>query len=183
MKSLRRQNSLTTLLILAISGCYVVDKYLGVDLFSRFALAGSIYPEHHQYYRFLTVALVHGGLTHILFNMIALYQLGTIIENAMGEMRYIMILFASLMVGSAFSWKFMPPNGVAVGASGMIFGLFGAMLVLGKRIGLNYNAVLGTVLINLALPFFVSNIDWHAHVGGLIGGALATTIIAPTKRF
>ena len=77
----------------------------------------------------------------------------------------------------------MPPNGVAVGASGMIFGLFGAMLVIGKRVGLNYNAVLGTIILNLALPFFVSNIDWHAHVGGLIGGALATSLITVGSKF
>ena len=178
-----RQNSLTTLLILAISLCYVANAYLGINLFEKFALAGSGWPQHHEYYRFLTVALVHGGLTHILFNMLALYQLGSIIENALGEVRYVMILFASLLAGSAFSWKFMPPNGVAVGASGMIFGLFGAMLVIGKRVGLNYNAVLGTIILNLALPFFVSNIDWHAHVGGLIGGALATSLITVGSKF
>ena len=179
---MKRQNSLTTLLILAISGCYVVDRYLGIDLFTKFALVGRAYTQHNEYYRFVTVALLHAGLTHLLFNMLALYQLGTIIENALGEVRYIMILFASLVAGSAFSWKFMPPQGVAVGASGMIFGLFGALLVLGRRIGLNYNAVIGTVIINLALPFFVSNIDWHAHIGGLVGGALATSLITINSK-
>ena len=136
---MKRQNSLTTLLILAISGCYVVDRYLGIDLFTKFALVGRAYTQHNEY-------------------------------------------FASLVAGSAFSWKFMPPQGVAVGASGMIFGLFGALLVLGRRIGLNYNAVIGTVIINLALPFFVSNIDWHAHIGGLVGGALATSLITLNSK-
>ena len=97
-----RQNSLTTLLILAISLCYVADDYFGFNLKEKFALAGSGWPQHHEYYRFLTVALVHGGLTLILFNMLALYQLGSIIENALGEVRYVMILFASLLAGSAF---------------------------------------------------------------------------------
>lgn len=174
---MRRQNSLTSLLILVISLVYVANNYLGFNFFEKFALVGSGFPQHSQYYRFLTVALLHAGLMHIVFNMLALYQLGTIVENSLGEMRYVMILFASLVFGSAFSWKFMPANGVAVGASGMIFGLFGALLVISKRIGLNYNAILGTVLLNLALPFIVSNIDWHAHVGGLIGGALATSIL------
>lgn len=182
----KRQNSLTTLLIVVISGFFLVQQYLYPDLYVKFAIAGSGYPEHSQYYRLLTVALTHAGWTHLIFNMLALYQLGNIVENVFGELRYIIILLGSLLAGSFTSQFFLPPLGSAVGASGMIFGLFGALLVVGKQIGLNYNAVYGTLIINAAIPFVDHNVDWHAHLGGLIGGAVTTFLVksfnGPQKR-
>ena len=176
---MKRQNSLTTLLIVVITGSFLIEKFLYPDLFGKFALAGSSYTtEHSQYYRFLTVALLHAGWMHLLFNMLALLQLGTIVENFLGELRYIIVLLASLLAGSFMSWHFMSPQGSSVGASGMIFGLFGSLLVLGKRAGADPKQVLSLVIVNLLFTFFPgSNIDWHAHVGGLLGGVLATLVV------
>ena len=179
---MKEKNSLTTLLIVLISGLFIVQQYFYQSLFADFALVGSGYVEHNQYYRFLSVALMHGGWMHLAFNMLALYQLGEVIERYFGRTRYAFILLASLISGSALSYIYMSPLGVAVGASGMIFGLFGALLVIGKRIGLNYQAVLGTLVINAMLPFIDRQIDWRAHVGGFIGGAIATKFVALSKR-
>ncbi|NBV95712.1 MAG: rhomboid family intramembrane serine protease, partial [Actinobacteria bacterium] len=68
------------------------------------------------------------------------------------------------------------------GASGMIFGLFGALAITGKRMGADYRSILTLVGINLAMPLIISNIDWRAHIGGFIGGILATLVIKPTRR-
>jgi rhomboid protease GluP len=75
------------------------------------------------------------------------------------------------------SFYFNPENVPAVGVSGAIFGLFAAMLVTGKRMGVDYRSVGGIIVVNLIITFVVPQIDWHAHVGGLVGGAAATYII------
>ena len=180
---MKRQNSLTTLLIVVISGLFIVQQYFYASLLPDFALVGSGFVEHKQYYRFLTVALVHAGWMHLLFNMLALYQLGNIVEKVFGEIRYAAILLASLIGGSALSWFLMSPSGVAVGASGAIFGLFGALLVVGKKIGLNYQSVVGTLVINAALPLIDHNIDWHAHAAGFVAGAIAAFIVKPHRSY
>jgi membrane associated rhomboid family serine protease len=114
--------------------------------------------------------------------MLALFSLGTAIENYLGRNKYIFILITSLLFGSLTSYFFNPLTSVAVGSSGMIFGLFGALLVMGKRMGANLKEGLGLIALNLAIPFVIPGIDWKAHLGGLIGGALATTLVRPKKR-
>jgi len=179
---MKEKDSLTTLLIVLISGLFIVQKYFYSTLLVDFALVGSAYPEHHQYYRWLSVALVHASWTHLLFNMLALYQLGNIVEQAMGRWRFAAILVGSLISGSALSFYLMPALGASVGASGMIFGLFGAMLVFGKRAGIDYKNLIGTLVLNAALPILFHNIDWHAHVGGFIGGAIVTFLLISFNR-
>ena len=179
---MKEKDSLTTILIVLISGLFIVQNYFYRNLLGDFALVGSAYVEHHQYYRWLTVALVHASWTHLLFNMLALYQLGNLVEQAMGKWRYAIILVVSLVAGSALSFFLMPAVGASVGASGMIFGLFGSMLVFGKRIGINYKNLIGTLVLNAALPLLFHNIDWHAHVGGFIGGAVVTFLLISFNR-
>ena len=70
----------------------------------------------------------------------------------------------------------------AVGASGAIFGLFGAMFVAGKRMGVNYQNIAGIIIVNLVITFTVPGIDWHAHIGGLLGGALVAYFLRLPKR-
>ena len=174
------QQSLTRSLVFFISGCFLLTLFqpsLEFDL----ALYGAA-VDNGQYWRLLTVALVHGGWFHLLFNMLALFSLGTAIENYLGRNKYIFILITSLLFGSLTSYLFNPLTSVAVGSSGMIFGLFGALLVMGKRMGANLKEGLGLIALNLAIPFVIPGIDWKAHLGGLIGGALATTLVRPKKR-
>lgn len=135
-----------------------------------------------EYYRLITVALTHGGIFHLLFNMMAFYSLGMPIENFYGRTRYVIILLISLLAGSCASVYLNPNPILAVGASGMIFGLFGALAITGKRMGADYRSVMTLVGINLLMPLVISNIDWRAHIGGFLGGILATLIIKPTRR-
>jgi membrane associated rhomboid family serine protease len=174
------QQTLTKNLIFFISGCFVLTL-IQPNLQGDLALYG-VEVNNGQYYRLLTVALVHGGWVHLICNMLALFSIGTPIENFYGKNKYVFILLTSLIAGSLASYLFNPLNTYAVGASGMTFGLFGALAVTGKRMGANLKEASTLIAVNLAIPFLIPGIDWKAHLGGLIGGSLAALAIKPKKR-
>ncbi|HSK06809.1 MAG TPA: rhomboid family intramembrane serine protease [Acidimicrobiia bacterium] len=130
-----------------------------------------------EWWRLFTVVLLHGSLTHILFNMWALWVLGPQIERGVGTLPFISLFLASAGVGGAVFF-FVGSQGAAVGASGAIFGLFGIWLswALQRRNTLQGRALLGQLgfllLINAALPFVFRGIAWEAHLGGLVAGFL-----------
>ncbi|MBC7462722.1 MAG: rhomboid family intramembrane serine protease [Actinobacteria bacterium] len=130
-----------------------------------------------EYYRILTVALVHGGIMHLGFNMYALLVLGNPIEYAFGKARFLSIFFISLITGSLASLAFNPVNQPSVGASGALFGLFGAFVIVGRRIGADVKATLVIIGINFGISFVVPGVDWHAHLGGLLGGVVASSLL------
>jgi membrane associated rhomboid family serine protease len=166
-------------LILFISACFVLSL-VQTNLQFELALYGAA-VDQGQYYRLLTVALVHGGWLHLIFNMLALLSIGSLIENFYGRNKYILILLVSLLAGSLTSYFFNPPQMIAVGASGMIFGLFGALAVAGRALGANLKEVGSLIAINIAIPLFIPGIDWKAHLGGLIGGLAAATLLKPKR--
>jgi len=192
----QKRNSLTTILIVVISGAYIVGKYFanvipGIQFEYRlFLIKYALFPDNQwhgiqagEWYRYFTVALTHANITHILFNMLALYSLGTAVENYYGRLKYSAILIASLFSASYISNYFAIPTMPAVGASGMIFGLFGAIMVTGQKMGVDYRQTLGVIAVNLLITFIPgSNIDWHAHLGGLVGVAIITLIIGGLHR-
>ena len=167
--------SLTRNLVFFISGCFVLTL-VQPNLEYEFALYG-VAIENGQWYRLLTVALVHGGWLHLLFNMLALFSLGTAIENYLGRNKYIFILITSLLFGSLTSFLFNPLTSIAVGSSGMIFGLFGALAIVGKRIGADIRSIVVIIGINFAFGFALGGVDWRAHLGGLIGGVVAAQLV------
>ncbi len=138
--------------------------------------AGIVYFE--QYYRLITGAFLHAEPLHFLFNMYALYAIGSQMESFMGKWKYLAIYFFSALVGSLFSIIFSTIP--SIGASGAIFGLLGSLLYFGYH----YRVYLGTVLKNQIIPIIIINlligfayrdsIDIFAHIGGLIGGLLIT---------
>ena len=170
---------LTTNLIFFISGCFLLSQ-IQTHLQFELALYGAA-VDQGQYYRLLTVALVHGGWLHLIFNMLALFSIGTLIENFYGRNKYIVILLASLLTGSLTSYLFNPPQTIAVGASGMIFGLFGALAIAGRALGANLKEVGSLIAINIAIPVFIPGIDWKAHLGGLAGGLLTSALLRPKR--
>jgi membrane associated rhomboid family serine protease len=95
----------------------------------------------------------------------------------LGRTKFLIIFFVSLLAGSLTSAYFLPFDGYSIGVSGAVFGLFGAILVMGRRYGVGMRAVLVTVGINLAIGFTIPGIDWRAHIGGLIGGAAITKVL------
>ena len=130
-----------------------------------------------EYYRIITAAFTHYDIFHLLFNMYALYVIGSQIESFFEKKKYMIIYLFSIITSSLMSITFMPNNGASLGASGAIFGLFGSLIYFGYH----YRLYLGTVLrsqvipliiFNLLLGFMITGVDNAAHIGGLIGGIL-----------
>lgn len=129
-------------------------------------------------YRLLTAAFLHGGLVHLALNMYALYLFGPPLEGALGRVRFITLYFVSALGGSAVSYAFSNPAQPSLGASGAIFGLLGAFLVVSRRMGRDTTGVLILLAINFVYGLLVPRIDWHAHLGGLITGVLTAVAFA-----
>lgn len=135
-----------------------------------------------QWYRILTCMFLHADIMHILFNMYALYILGTQVERYYGTKRFLIIYFLSGLLGSLFSCVFMSANTISLGASGAIFGLLGSIAYFTYNYraslqGLLHSQIIPVILINLLIGFTSSSIDVSAHIGGLIGGILASMAI------
>jgi membrane associated rhomboid family serine protease len=141
-------------------------------------------------WRFLTAAFLHspGQYLHIVFNMIALWFVGPTLETTLGRARYITLYLMSAIGGSVgvlLLTTLANLDSGTVGASGAVFGLFGAILVVSLRLGGDVRGILVLIGINLALGFVMANIAWQAHVGGLVTGALLAGAYAyapPARR-
>ena len=131
-----------------------------------------------EYWRLLTAGFLHAGLFHLLFNMFALYVLGGLVEPAIGRFRFGLIYLVSLLAGS-FGALLLSPNSPTVGASGAIFGLMGAAVIVMRNRGLSaMESGLGFwIVLNLVITFTVPNISIGGHVGGLLGGGLAALLL------
>jgi membrane associated rhomboid family serine protease len=128
----------------------------------------------HQWWRLVTAMFLHASIIHIGFNMFALYVIGTPVEQYLGKVRYLGLYFVSGLAGSAGA-LLQAPFTPELGASGAIFGILGAMLIIEWQItGRLAGNAMTWIVINLALSFTISNISWGGHVGGLIGGILIT---------
>ncbi len=135
-----------------------------------------------QWWRLATAGFVHFSITHILFNMVSLWALGRQLEGVLGRARFISLYVISLLAGSAVSYVFASPNSLSGGASGAIFGLFGAYFVVCHRMRWDLRPFIGLLLINVLLTVLSPSIDWHAHVGGAIAGAIFTAAFAYPPR-
>lgn len=135
----------------------------------------------------LTGAFLHGGLLHILFNMLSLYWVGRAIEPVLGWWRFLTVYLVSALGGSAFilAWCLIQPSELfvgTVGASGAVFGLFGAVFVLQRLGGADTTPILTLLGINLVYGFLASGISWQAHIGGAVAGVAATWVLARLAR-
>lgn len=172
----------TNALIVIICAAYLAQELIP-DLQVKLLLPGLDYLQYsNEWYRLITVALTHGGLMHLAFNMYTLYVLGTPIEYAFGRNKFLTIFTVSLLTGSIASVFLNTSNHASVGASGAVFGLFGALLITGKRIGVNVREIGVIIGLNFALGFILGGVDWRAHLGGLIGGALCAQFLLTQKR-
>jgi membrane associated rhomboid family serine protease len=139
---------------------------------SRFAIGEG------EYYRLITAGFLHAGFFHLLFNMLSLYILGTMLEPAIGRLRFGLIYFVSLLAGS-FGALLLEPNAPTVGASGAIFGLMGAGVVVlrSRGIGIMESGLGIWIGLNLLITFVVPNISIGGHLGGLAGGTVAALLL------
>ena len=150
------------------------------------ARGGGIEPgvADGELWRILTSGFIHGSggassvFIHLLFNMFALYVLGGMLEPAIGRLRFAIVYFVSLLAGS-FGALLLTPVGTTAGASGAVFGLMGAAVVVMRNRGINpMESGLGLWIgLNLLITFTIPNISIGGHIGGLIGGALAAFVI------
>jgi membrane associated rhomboid family serine protease len=188
---MKLKNSLTTVLIFIIVGFYIVAAYAPTITWGSLGLQDqlllikkAVFPDNQlhgvfagEWWRVFTVALTHANWFHLGSNMLAFFQLGNIVERYYGRAKYALLLTVSLVASSFAALWLLPTNEPCVGASGMIFGLFGVMLVTGKRMGVDYRQVLGLVVLNLAITFAIPGIAWQAHIGGLVGGYVAAQLL------
>lgn len=133
-----------------------------------------------QYYRLITCMFLHGGIVHIGLNMYALYAIGPLVERVYGKVKYLLIYFIGGISASLLSYLMSPS--ISIGASGAIFGLMGACLVLAvkmkKRIGKSFfNNILTVIVINLIIGLSLPDIDNFGHVGGLLGGIVTAVAV------
>ena len=171
------KRSATYSLIAVICGAYLL-QLLVPSLQQQLFLPSFEYLKFsNEWYRLFTVALTHGGFLHLGFNMYSLMVLGNPLEAAYGKQKFLIVFFFSLLTGSLTSAYFASLYSASVGASGAIFGLFGALAIVGKRIGADIRSIVVIIGINFAFGFALGGVDWRAHLGGLIGGVVAAQLV------
>ncbi|MGF3054499.1 rhomboid family intramembrane serine protease [Microbacterium sp. YY-03] len=137
-----------------------------------------IYP---QPWRILTVSLTHAGLFHIGFNMLALWMIGRTLEPVIGPWRFLALYVISTIGGGA-AVSLLAPGSFVVGASGAIFGLMGALVVIARRLGSDITSMLVVLGVNFVYGLIVGGISWQAHLGGVIAGAIVGLIYYSTRK-
>ena len=174
------------LLVFLISA-WISKNIFNIDIYTLIIMGAKVNSliDKGQVWRLITCAFLHGGLIHIFFNMYALKILGPEIEYVYGKVKYLVIYLLSAIAASIFSYIFGPQS-VSVGASGAIFGLFGAMLIFGikhrKQMGKAYMMnILQVIFVNVIIGISSSNIDNAAHFGGLIVGALIALLLGERR--
>jgi membrane associated rhomboid family serine protease len=152
-------------------------------------LGGIVYPvpsvAQGDYWQLLTSTFTHVAVWHIGFNMLVLWVLGPQLELAVGRVRYLAIYLISGLAGSAAVMWLSDPIGLTLGASGAIFGLMGALLVIAIKVHGDVRGVATWIGVNLVLTFVLgAGISWQGHLGGLAGGALtgAVVVFAPREH-
>ena len=138
---------------------------------------------HGEWYRLITAAFLHYGPVHLALNMLALWWLGQPVEAALGRWRYLLLYIVAGVAGSAGA-LLLSPNAITVGASGAIFGILGALLILEYQVtGSLAGQAMTLIVINVAFSFAVSNISIGGHLGGLVAGILGTLALVGFRSY
>ncbi|MFE0677714.1 rhomboid family intramembrane serine protease [Streptomyces sp. NPDC058867] len=138
-----------------------------------------------EWYRLLTSTFTHEAIWHIAFNMLSLWWLGGPLEAALGRARYLCLYLVSGLAGSTLAYLAASPSTATLGASGAVFGLFGATAVLMRRLKYDMRPIIALLAINLIFTFSPGfNISWQAHIGGLVAGVVIGygMVHAPRER-
>ena len=138
-------------------------------------------------YRFLTAAFLHASIPHIAFNMIALWFIGPYLEIVLGRWRYVTLYLLAALGGDVMVLLLADPAGASwhigvLGASGAIFGLFGAVVLVARRLGQSVRSMFVVIALNLVMSFTLAGISWQGHVGGLVTGLVLGTVFAYAPR-
>lgn len=161
---------------------YVLQFLTGSLLTNLFAFTPQAFVLSIEPWRALTSLLLHGSILHVLLNMYTLWLFGQLLESMLGRWRFLALYLIAGLAGSIGVVVFADPFTWVLGASGAIFGLMGAFVVIQRRLGGNLTQLYVLLAINLAIGFLPgANISWQAHLGGLIGGALVGLIYLETR--
>lgn len=171
-----------TITLMVICGAFFVVQFL-YPPFTRALWYAPVYTGIEPW-RMLTSAFLHspGGILHIAFNLYALWFLGQGLEPQLGRLRFALLYLISALGGSVGVLLLNPIVQPVVGASGAIFGLFGALLVVLLQRRASVRSVLILLAVNFALGFFVPNIAWQAHLGGLLTGVACAAVLVFAPR-
>jgi membrane associated rhomboid family serine protease len=147
-------------------------------LYQKGALFGPYISDLHQYYRLLTYGFLHDGILHIAFNMWFLFILGPMLETAIGRVNFVVVYFVSLLAGS-FGALLLTPLAGTVGASGGLFGVLGALMVVAYYRGISVwqSGLALTLIINIVFSLTLAGISIGGHLGGFVGGAICGWLI------
>lgn len=152
---------------------WLVGLIPGVDLAQPLAYTSAyLTPEHFEPWRLFTATLVHGSIFHVGFNMLTLWLFGRVLEPAYGWWRFLLLWVAAALGGSMLV-TIIAPDTAVIGASGAVFGLFGAYFTVMREMRMNTTSLLVLVGMNIVLGFVVPGIAWQAHIGGLLVGLAA----------
>lgn len=154
----------------------------GSSLFQDWNLLPVAVHEQGRYYQLITSAFLHVSLLHIASNMIALVIIGPPLEQLLGRWRFAVVYLLSALGGSVAIYVFGQPFGYTVGASGAVFGLFGACLVLVRKLGLDPQWLIGIIVLNFVLTFSIPGISKLGHIGGFVTGVLLAVAIGGLPR-
>jgi membrane associated rhomboid family serine protease len=172
------ERPLFTYVLIALNvGAFVAQQVLP-DVYLQFVLWPWGVAHDDQMYRLLTSGFLHAGVMHILFNMVALFFTGPALERVLGHLRFVALYLLSLLGGSVLVYLLTPVERPTLGASGAIFGLFGATFVLARKLHFEMRGIVGLIVINLVITFAAPGISWQGHVGGLVTGAAVAAAYA-----
>lgn len=182
----RKKDGLVTKFLMVMNIILFVVSEIGrmtgkFDLYTLLSL-NQTYVHGGDVYRLITAGFMHANVFHLITNMYSLYVIGEQVESFVGKAKYLAIYFFSMVIGNLLSCLVNGPTGWALGASGAIFGLMGALVYFGYHYRLYLDSVLKTqiiplIFINLMVGFMFSNIDNAGHIGGLVGGLFMTMAV------
>jgi len=176
--------SLSTIVLIAINAAvWALLNYgqLSNAAYANFVLVPGLVGQGY-WMEPITSAFAHQQLLHLGVNMLSLWFLGPPLEQALGRARFLAVYLISAIAGSTVVMWLSAPDTATLGASGAIFGLIGALLVLALRLRGNVQNVMFWLVINLVFTFTSSGISWQGHIGGLIGGLATTALITYAPR-
>lgn len=184
---------LVTKILMGINIAVFIAIKVDSSLVNQLVLVGAWPPPpytattgvaHGEWYRLVTSMFSHQAEWHIAFNMLSLWWLGGPLEAALGRARYLALYFVSGLAGGALTYLLDSPYQGSLGASGAIFGLFGATAVLMRRLNYDMRPIIALLVINLIITFGWGSIAWQAHIGGLVAGVVIgyAMVHAPRER-
>ena len=173
----------TRAILISCISIFLISLLLGG--IRAFAISFGMIPAaiaQGEWWRLLTSTLLHGSILHLLFNMYALYWLGPQLERSLGHVRFAALYVLSALGGSVASYWFSDLNTVSVGASGAIFGLITATIVIGRETRADVSQLVVLLGLNVIIGFLQPGIDWRAHFGGAVIGALVALLYTKGTR-